>query len=115
MNKREMAKALRDAHLSINVDGHQLSLGELAAATLEREAEREERERQKVTLEEQAKACLKASRGYELGEDASNAAAAAKTLDILMTRGPLLNAGHVADCRCSGCCVLRDLGVDLPR
>ena len=57
MTKREMANALRSSHLSINVDGHQLSLGELAAATLEREAEREEQERKKVTLAEMAVAC----------------------------------------------------------
>lgn len=85
-----------------------------AIESLEREAEREEQERPKVTLEEMAEACSYAS-GLACGPHVEWLDLAADTLRKLDEEGGKLMARHANTtfaCCCDGCVLAHSLGVE---
>lgn len=119
MDKREMAKSLRDGAF-----GNGPALGdvfivrrcaaEAGAAALEREAEREEKERPKVTLHEMREAVINAEHCDKAGEDEPLLKAAASTLKRLAEEGGKMMHDHYpkGKCACDGCRLLRSLGCE---
>lgn len=112
MNKREMAKQFRAVAdkpwFALQPEDY-----EAAAAALEREAEREEKERPKVTLAEMVREC---SRDIDCEHNTSKLLAAADTLERLRVEGGKFIARHDENCTipcgCVACVLLRSLGCE---